>query len=101
MSLFFLFSSVNIHAKSPNIFSIEAFVTTVDSNGKKTPLKGNFQLKFELVKSDGTVLFEKSSTIIVTMGRLTLDINYDDNFDSTIFTNNLLNARITLQDLIM
>ena len=88
------------YADLPNEFIIEAFVSTYDSEDNKNyPLQGDFSLNFQLLKEDGTVVFEKQQDIFVVLGIVTIAISDEDDFDSAVFSDDLLHAKITLEEL--
>ena len=80
----------------PKTFSFETFITINSANGKPLPLSGIYDVKFELLTEDKTVTFSKSFTAIVNLGVLTIEIEEDDELDTSVFKTNILSSRITI-----
>ena len=97
-SIILALCSLLTYADLPNEFIVEAFISTYDSEDNKNyPLQGDFSLNFQLTKEDGTVVFEKKQDIFVVLGILTISISNEDDFDSAVFSDDLLQAKITLE----
>ena len=98
--VFMVIFSFFLYADLPNEFTLEVFMSTYDSTDDTNyPLQGDFALTFQIIKSDGTVLYEKQQNIFVVLGILTINIEDIDNFVSGIFSYDILQAKITLEEL--
>ena len=91
---FLSFSNV-VHAV-PSTFSLEAFITILNSENKRLPLSGIYDVKFELIKPNKEAVFTKTYTAVVTLGLLSVSIEKEDNLDPTLFKDHILSARLTI-----
>ena len=94
IALFCIISS-QIHAV-PKTFSLETFITITGDDNKRLPLSGIYDVTFDLLKADKSVVFTKSYLAVVTLGILSVSIEEEDELDSDLFKDHILTARITI-----
>ncbi len=81
----------------PNKFSMEAFITITGADNKPKPLGGIYDVTFELLKPDDTVVFTKKYLTIISVGVLNVSIEDADKLDINLFKSDILKARIKIQ----
>lgn len=94
IACFLLFS--NWITAAPSTFALETFIAITGSDNQRLPLSGIYDIQFELLKPDDTVVFTKNYTSVITLGILSVSIEEEDNLDSTLFKDHLLSAKITI-----
>ncbi len=86
----------NLLMAAPSTFALETFISITGSDNQRLPLSGIYDIQFELIKPDDTVVFTKNYTSVIALGILSVSIEEEDNLDSTLFKDHLLSAKITI-----
>ena len=95
--LVFLMSSLGV-CRPSNELILETYIA-VNENNERQLLTGPVDVKFELITPTNNVVFKKSFSTTVVLGRLEITkLNDNDDFDPNLFSEYDLDARITLTE---
>ena len=97
MIIWFVLLSINGIARPANELILETYIA-VNKDNKRELLMGPVDVTFELISPTKNVVFKKSFSTTIVLGRLEIWLNKNDDFDPSVFTDYDLDAKLTISE---